>query len=74
MFQNVTGNGAVNDDDEEIEENKINLLLKELFAPHNWVIYILTFLLSMIKIKTGVCSSFILVCCNSFSIRHKHLF
>ena len=53
MFQNVTNNVAQEDDD-EIRENRINLLLKELFSPKNWLIYILTFLLSMIKIKTGV--------------------
>ena len=46
MFQNISDN--------DIAENKINLLLKELFRPHNFIVYILTFLVSMVEIKNEV--------------------
>lgn len=38
-------------DEEHISENKIYLLLKEIFKPRNCIIYVLTFLLSMVEIK-----------------------
>ena len=53
MFQNVSDNNVI-DRDEEMRENKINLLLKELFKPRNCIIYILTFLLSMTEIKNHI--------------------
>ena len=53
MFQNISDNSVL-DDNEEIKENKINLLIKELFNPHNCVIYILTFLISIVEIKNEV--------------------
>ena len=47
MLQNVNSETQ----EEEIYENRINLLLKELFKPHNCLIYILTFLVSMVEIR-----------------------
>ena len=41
-------------EDDEIEENRINLLFKEVFKPRNCIIYILTFLLSMVEIKNDI--------------------
>lgn len=48
MFQNVSNSGI---DVDEKEENKFVLTLKELFTPHNLIIYIITFLVSMVSIK-----------------------
>ena len=53
MFQNISEDDSYNNID-EVEENRINLLLKELFKPRNCIIYILTFLLSMIEIKNEI--------------------
>ena len=44
MLQNISNN----------DENRINLLLKEIFRPRNCIIYILTFLLSTIEMKAGI--------------------
>ena len=49
MFQNVAENGMQNDN--EKRNIKIILMLKELFKPQNIIVYILTFLVSMINIK-----------------------
>lgn len=51
MFQNVSSNRVSSSIK---EENKINLVLKELFKPHNCIIYILTFLVSMVSIKREI--------------------
>lgn len=51
MFQNVSSNRVSSNIK---EENKINLVLKELFKPHNCVIYILTILVSMVSIKREI--------------------
>ena len=51
MFQNISDNNDTFNEEDEIRENRINLLLKELFKPRNCIIYILTFLLSMVKIN-----------------------
>lgn len=53
MFQNISNNDAF-EDTSEIKENTINLFFKEIFKPRNCVIYILTFLLSMVEIKSNV--------------------
>lgn len=52
MFQNVSENSSF--EDTEREENRINLLFKEVFKFRNCVIYVLTFLLSMIEFKNDV--------------------
>ncbi len=51
MYQNVSDNTV---DDDSLKENKINLLLKELFKPHNIIIYIITFLVSMVEIRNEI--------------------
>lgn len=51
MFQNVSSNRI---DVNKSEENKINIALKELFTLHNLIIYILTFLVSMVSIKNEI--------------------
>lgn len=51
MFQNVSSSRI---DVNKTEENKINLALKELFTLHNLIIYILTFLVSMVSIKNEI--------------------
>lgn len=51
MFQNINVNQA---NDYNIKENKINIILKEMFKPHNCVIYLLTFLVSMVEIKNEI--------------------
>ena len=51
MFQNISEDTL---EDDEIRENRINLLFKEMFRPRNCIIYILTFLLSMVEIKAEV--------------------
>ena len=54
MFQNISENvnNRVRDNSfEEPEENKINMILKEIFKPHNCFIYLLTFLVSIVSIK-----------------------
>lgn len=53
MFQNISDNDTF-ENTSEVRENRINLLLKELFKPRNCIIYILTFLLSMVEIKINV--------------------
>ena len=53
MFQNISNDNTV-DSDDEIRENRINLLLKELFKPHNCIIYVLAFLVSIVEIKNEV--------------------
>lgn len=50
MFQSVTERV----DDNLYEENKINLVLKEIFKKENILIYLLTFLLSSISISTEI--------------------
>lgn len=42
------------EEEDEIKENRINLLFKEVFKPRNCVIYILTFLLSMVEIRNNM--------------------
>lgn len=54
MFQNITENANSKmrrDDFVGQEENKINLILKEMFSFNNCIIYLLTFLVSMVSIK-----------------------
>jgi len=52
MFQNISENAnQINDD---FRENKVNLMLKEIFKPHNCLIYIITFLVSMVEIKNEI--------------------
>ena len=53
MFQNISNDSTINSDS-EIEENRINILFKELFKPHNCIIYILTFLVSIVEIKNQI--------------------
>lgn len=53
MFQNISDNNTF-EEDGEIRENRINLLFKELFKPRNCIIYILTFLLSMVEIRSQI--------------------
>ena len=53
MFQNISDNNTFEEND-EIRENKINLLLKEIFKPRNCIIYILTFLLSIVEIQENI--------------------
>ena len=53
MFQNISNDSTISSD-EDIRENKINLLFKELFKPHNCIIYILTFLVSIVEIKNQI--------------------
>ena len=50
MFQNVTE--GIND--RVCEENRINLILKEMFKKSNIIIYILTFLVSSVSISTEI--------------------
>jgi len=52
MFQNISNSDVYQEDN--IKENRINLLLKEIFKPRNCVMYLLTFLLSMVEIKEGI--------------------
>jgi len=52
MSQNISNSTFEYDD--EIRENRINLLFKEIFKPRNCIIYILTFLLSMVEIKSDI--------------------
>lgn len=55
MFQNVsvnTGNQIKNE--ENISDNKINLMLKEMFKPQNCFIYLIAFLVSMVQIKNEI--------------------
>ena len=52
MFQNVSQSRV--EQVEEPEENRINLLFKEMFKPHNCLIYLLTFLVSMVEIKNEI--------------------
>ncbi|MCI8309848.1 MAG: hypothetical protein HFJ45_06710 [Clostridia bacterium] len=56
MFQNISENmnNQIRDNNYEQEENKINLMLKEIFKPHNCIIYLLTFLVSMASIKREI--------------------
>ena len=54
MFQNVSDNSTFENKQNQIEENKINLLLKEVFKPLNCIIYILTFLVSIVEIKSEI--------------------
>ncbi len=54
MFQNISENLNNQDISDDIQENRINLILKELFKPHNCIIYILTFLVSMVEIKNEI--------------------
>lgn len=49
MFQNVSNSSRTGVNEEP--ENKIVLAFKELFTPHNLIIYVLTFLVSMVSIK-----------------------
>lgn len=54
MFQNISENvnNRINDNSfVKQEENKINMILKEMFKLHNCIIYVLTFLVSMVSIK-----------------------
>ena len=52
MFQNISNSDVYQED--TVKENRINLLLKEIFKPRNCMIYLLTFLLSMVEIKKGI--------------------
>lgn len=52
MYQNVNSDYFENND--SFQENKINLLLKELFKPRNCIIYIITFLISIVKIRNTI--------------------
>ena len=55
MFQNVYDNSRISGAySEEKGENKINLLLKEIFNPRHFLIYILTFLVSTVQIKNEI--------------------
>ena len=51
MFQNVSNN-RINENNEK--ESKFEAVLKELFTLHNIIIYILTFLVSMVSIKSEI--------------------
>ena len=51
MFQNVSNSRI---DINKEDNKKVPLILKELFTVHNVVIYILTFLVSMVSIKNEI--------------------
>ena len=51
MFQNVSNSRI---DINKEDNKKVSLILKELFTVHNVVIYILTFLVSMVSIKNEI--------------------
>ena len=51
MFQNVSNSRI---DINKEDNKKVSLILKELFTVHNLVIYILTFLVSMVSIKNEI--------------------
>ena len=51
MFQNVSNSRI---DINKEDNKKVSLILKELFTVHNLVIYILTFLFSMVSIKNEI--------------------
>lgn len=53
MFQNINADGGVSNSN-YVRENKINLMLKEIFKLHNCVIYILAFLVSAASIKNEI--------------------
>ena len=52
MFQNVSNSSRIDINKEG--NKKISLVLKELFSIHNSIIYILTFLVSMVSIKNEI--------------------
>lgn len=54
MFQNISDENDILNDENEFRENRINLLIKEVFKPRNCIIYFLTFLLSIVEIKNNI--------------------
>ena len=52
MFQNISDNEILEEND--IKENRINLLFKEMFKPINCFIYFITVLVSIVEIKNQV--------------------
>ena len=52
MFQNVSSSARIESNTKK--ENKITDTLKELFNVHNCIIYVLTFLVSMVSIKNEI--------------------
>ncbi len=54
MFQNISDSINQISDEYVRRENKINLMLKEIFKFHNCIIYLLTFLVSIASIKNEI--------------------